>query len=500
MTASYVMAVDQGTTATKTMLIDRRDSASTLSNQILEQIYPKPGWVEMSPEAIWDSIITTASQTLEDSGAKSKDISALGLSNQGETIIAWDKNSGAPLYNAITWQCTRTDQLCETIKSRINENDVRSKTGLIVDPYLSASKIQWLLENVSEVKSAFNNGSLMIGNLDSWMMWKLSGGKIFATDYSTASRTLLFNVHTLDWDDHLLELFDVPRWVLPEPKPCSHKYGLTDPDIFLGLEIPITASAVDQPAALFGQTCFNQGDLKVTYGTGAFMLMNMGSEFVASNHGLLSSIAATAVDEAVQYYFDGGIYSVGAAVQWMMQNLNLAGDVKEISSLAESLSDSEGVVFVPALVGLAAPHWERNVQASFMGLTRGSTKAHMVRAVLEAIAYRVCEVVRVMEEDSGSRIEEIKVDGGVSNNDFLMQFQADLLGIPLIKSKSAEITGLGVAHLAGLEAGFWKDKNEFYKTLEVDRKYEPAGNNENLQASYEHWQKAVDAAKTFSRP
>lgn len=493
----WILAVDQGTTATKSLLVDRQDCLSHISQQVLPHIYPQPGWVEMDPDVIWHSIETTVSETIRSSGTTRDQIEAVGLSNQGETIIAWERETGQALCNAITWQCTRTSEACEKLKSSIDEGKIRSKTGLILDPYFSATKIQWLLERVPKVKAALARKTLAVGTLDSWLMWRVSGGKVFATDFSTASRTMLFNVHRLDWDEDLLSLFDIPRWILPDPKPSSYSFGETDPRSFLGLRVPITGSAVDQPAALFGQACFNRGDLKITYGTGAFMLMNIGSQFSLSRHNLLTSVGANIDGEEIQYYYDGGIYSVGASVQWLMENLHLIADPEETEEMANVLPNNQGVYFVPALVGLASPHWNRRVRAVFFGLSSATTREHLVRAVLEAIAFRVFEVVRIMEEDSGVRIKEIKVDGGVTHNNFLMQFQAGLLGIPLKRAKTAEMTALGVAHLAGLETGFWRSKESFKSHPQEDTIFVPARKNAEHLASFVRWKKAVELAENF---
>ena len=489
--------MDQGTTATKSLLVDQQDRLSHISQRVLPHVHPQPGWVEMDPAAIWQSIEATVSETIQTTGIRADQVESIGLSNQGETILAWDRETGEPLYNAITWQCTRTSEQCERLKSSIDEGMIRSKTGLLLDPYFSATKIQWLLENVQDVKEALIRKTLMVGNLDSWMIWRMSGGKVFATDFSTASRTMLLNAHTLDWDEELLSLFGVPRWVLPDPKPSSYSFGETDPHAFFGLQVPITGSAVDQPAALFGQACFNRGELKITYGTGAFMLMNIGNEFSLSKHNLLTSVGATIDGEEIQYYYDGGIYSVGASVQWLQENLRLIADPKETEEMAKSLPNNQGVYFVPALVGLAAPHWNRNVKAVFLGLTSGTTQRHLVRAVLEAVAFRVFEVVRIMEEDSGVKIKEINVDGGVTQNNFLMQFQADLLGIPLKRAKTPEMTGLGVAHLAGLRTGFWKSKGSFKKESQEEEIFIPERKNAEILASFERWKEAVVLAKNF---
>ena len=494
----YVLAVDQGTTATKALLVDQRDCLSHISQEALLPLHPQPDWVEMDPALIWQSIEAAVSRTIQSSGVRPDQIEALGLSNQGETIIAWDRETAEPLYNAITWQCRRTTEKCERLNLSNHRRTIRSKTGLLIDPYFSATKIQWLLERTSAVREALTKKTLMIGNLDSWMMWKMSGGKVFATDFSTASRTMLFNVHSLDWDDELLSLFNIPKGILPNASPSSYCFGETNPESFLGLQIPITGSAVDQPAALFGQACFNRGELKITYGTGAFMLMNIGNEFSLSKHDLLTSVGANLEGEKVQYYYDGAIYSAGASVQWLQENLGLIADPKETEDASESLPDSQGVYFVPALVGLAAPHWNRKVKASFIGLTSGSTRKHLIRAVLEAIAFRVLEVVRTMEKDCGVEIREIKVDGGVTRNDFLMQFQADLLGIPVKRAKTAEMTGLGVAHLAGLKTGFWNSKETFNKQPHIERVFVPKKENTELLASFNRWKKAVEVAKNLA--
>ena len=494
MKSTYVLAVDQGTTTTKSILVDKQGRLCHVAQRVLSHIFPKPGWVEMDPSLLWRSIESTVHETIHESRGRSDMIEAVGLSNQGETIIAWDRETGDPLYNAITWQCHRTSETCKNLSAIVDPDMIRSKTGLILDPYFSATKIQWLLENVEAVQDALNRKTLMVGTLDSWMIWRMSGGKVFVTDFSTASRTLLFNIRSLAWDEELLSLFHIPRWILPDPKPSSCYLGETDPEAFLGLRVPITGSAVDQPSALFGETCFDRGDLKITYGTGAFMLMNLGGSFVLSEHNLLTSIGANIEGENIQYYLDGGIYSVGASVQWLQESLKLIADPSETATMADSLRNNEGVYFVPALVGLAAPHWNRTVRAGFLGLTAGTTRKHLVRAVLEAVAYRVFEVVKTMEKDAGVTIEEIRVDGGVTKNDFLMQFQADLLGVPLRRATTGEMTAMGAAHLAGLATGFWRDKNTFRERLGAGRVFTPQTDNRELLASFDRWKRVVEAA------
>ena len=487
---AYILSVDQGTTATKSLLVDRQGRPSAISQRVLAQIYPRPGWVEMDPALIWESIIETGAQVL-DSG----EIEAIGLANQGETVIAWDRETGDPLYNAITWQCTRTEERCQALAGEIGQDMIRAKTGLVLDPYFSATKMQWLLENVPAVQAALKRGALRMGTLDSWMIWRMTGGKRFVTDYSTASRTMLFNVHELDWDQELLSLFNVPRWALADPVPSATVFGETDPAHYLGLRAPITGSAVDQPAALFGHNCIQRGDAKITYGTGAFLLTNIGKRFSLSQHGLLTSVAATVEGEEVQYYLDGGVYCVGAAIQWLQESLGLIASPQETGEMAASLPDNGDVYFVPALVGLAAPHWDRAVRGAFFGLTPAATRAHLVRAVLEAIAFRVLQVVRAMEEDMNRRIERLRVDGGVARNDFLMRYQADLLGIPLERRVVGEMTALGAARLAGQSTGFWCHDDPL-PAAQCDV-FSPSEDNAEALASFERWREAVKLTRAF---
>ncbi len=492
-----ILAIDQGTTATKALLVDLDGRVTASAGVTLEQIYPQPGWVETDPDLLWNSIRSTCGQVL--AGVSPREVVAIGLSNQGESVIAWDRESGRPLYNVISWQDTRTEADCRALARQGDMEKLREKTGLILDSYLSASKFSWLLTHVPAVQEAYKAGRLLLGNLDAWMLWKISNGRIFATDYSTASRTLLFNVHTLAWDEDLLTLFDIPGDVLPRPIPCSGPMTQADPEVFLGLEAPLTASAVDQPAALFGHGCEQAGSLKITYGTGAFLLMNTGGRFHLSEHGLLTSIAATPPDRPVQYYLDGGIYSAGGAIQWLRNQAGVADCVEELAALADGLPDNGGVYFVPALVGLAAPHWQREVAAAFFGLTRATGRPHMVRAVLEAIAYRVCEIVRSMEQDTGQRITAIRADGGVSANTFLMQFQADLLGVPVTVPDNHELTGLGIARLAGLGADILRPDASFAAQANAVR-YSPAGSYNRLQSAFARWRQAVKLARAFSSP
>lgn len=495
--AGYILAIDQGTTATKALLVNRAEEIIQVASITHEQIYPQTGWVEMDPDLLLHNIRETCRRIMQ--GRAPQTIQAVGLSNQGETVIAWDRQSGKPLYNAISWQDTRTKEQCGKLSRNIDPAKLHAKTGLILDPYLSASKFSWLLENVKAVQQALADGRLLLGNLDAWMLWRLTKDNFFTTDYTTACRTLLFNIHTLDWDDELLALFHVPREVLPKPCPSANLFGRVNPKILSGVTAPITASAVDQPAALFGHGCTTTGSLKITYGTGAFLLMNIGNSFTCSQHGLLTSIAAVHPDRPVQYYLDGGMYSAGASIQWL-QRQGIVDNVSTTSELACSITDNEGVYFVPALVGLAAPHWQRDICGAFFGLTGASTKAHLIRAVLESIAFRVVEIIQAMQQDSNCIIREIMVDGGVSSNAFLMQFQANLLGIPISVARTPDITALGIARLAGLTTGFpAPPSTDANRTTGQHTTYQPAKNSKKYQAFFKRWQKAVQCALSFQQ-
>ncbi len=495
----YILAIDQGTTATKALLIDCVPRIVAVRSMTLPQIYPRPGWVEMDPDLLWNSIVSTVSALLQETGTAGDQIRAVGLSNQGETVIAWDRETGRHLYNAISWQCSRTGERCMELKNHVDENLIREKTGLIIDSYLSASKFAWLLDQVPAVRRALDRGTLMMGNLDAWILWKLSNGTCFCTDHTTASRTLLFNVHALSWDRELLDLFQVPEHVLPAPQPPIHGFCRTHPDTLAGVSAPVTASAVDQPAALFGHGCLEKGCLKITYGTGAFLLMHLGSTFVVSDHGLLTSIAISPDRREVCYYLDGGIYSAGALIEWLIHGLGLIGHPAEAAELAGSVGNSGSVFFVPSLVGLAAPHWQRDVQAAFFGMNRATTKAHLVRSVLEAIAFRVREVVTAMEQDAGCDIKAIRVDGGLSRNDLLLQMQADLLDIPLQRQAGSDITGLGIGLAAGLGIGLLDMAHLQPKPGVSFTPSEPSASGAtSLDQRFRQWQKAVSLARQFT--
>ncbi len=501
MAEEYILAIDQGTTATKALLVNRVEEIIAVASLDNEQIYPQPGWVEMDPELLLHNILETSRLVMEKRPPDS--IRAVGLSNQGETVIAWDRQNGKPLYNAISWQDTRTKNRCRELsrqfdQTKFDQTKIQEITGLVPDSYFSASKFAWLLENVEAVQQALVNNRLLIGNLDSWMLWQLSGGTIFCTDYTTACRTLLFNIHTLDWDKNLLALFHIPREILPTPCPSAHLFGKVDPSILSGVTAPVTASSVDQPAALFGHGCTTKGSLKITYGTGAFLLMNIGDSFTCSKHGLLTSIAATTPKMKTQYYLDGGMYSAGASIQWLRNQIEIIDDASTTGELADSIPDNGGVYFVPALVGLAAPHWQRDICGAFFGLTRASQKAHMIRAVLESIAYRVYEIVQAMQQDSNLVIERIMADGGVSNNSFLMQFQANLLGIPISTTHTPDITGIGIARLAGVTLGFFQiSTTDPTQETTSHITYLPQKDQKKILPLFSRWQNAVQCARSF---
>jgi len=490
---AYILAIDQGTTATKAALVDGQGQLRAAAQRELAQHYPQPGWVEMDACAIWRSVLDATQEALTRAGADAQ-VAAVGVSNQGESVLAWDAATGEPLYPVITWQCTRTAARCRELSTLLTQELIRQRTGLVPDPYFSASKLQWLLEHVPAVQAARVRGTLRMGTLDTWLLWRLSGGRIYATDWSTASRTMLFDVRSLAWDDDLLALFGVPRELLAAPRPSGVLFGTTDPSAFLGISAPLAASAVDQPAALWGHGCFRAGELKITYGTGAFLLMHLGATFRLSARGLLTSLAASCEGEPPAYYLDGGIYSVGAAIQWLRHNLGMLRDAAESGALAASLPDNGGVYFVPALVGLAAPHWDRQVQGAFLGLTSAATRAHLARAVLEAIAFRVYEVIQAMEDDAGVSIPEVRADGGVTQNDWLMQFQADLLRRPVRRARLGEMTALGIAQLAGAAVGFGAAGMPPQIAWDV---FAPGKGVAQAAVAFARWQDAMRAARAF---
>ncbi len=456
----YILSIDQGTTGTRAMLFNENLDTVCMSYMEHEQIYPRSGWVEHDPEEIFSNCLKVSGSVLQEAvkyNISPKDICGIGLSNQGETVVAWNKTTGLPVYNAIVWQCRRTTHEIEKLKAvpHLSES-IHAKTGLTLDAYFSASKIKWIIDNVEEAHQAEKNGDLLVGTLDSWIIWKLTCGKSFCTDPSTASRTMLFNIHSLDWDDELLSAFGIKRSILPSVLPTSGNFGTTDPSVFLNLSIPITGSVVDQQGALFGQGCISKGMMKCTYGTGCFLLMNIGEKPLVNEHGILTSVGWQIKDK-VCYVLEGGIYAAGTVLQWLRDNLGLISDYSEADYLAEKISDTEDIFFVPAFSGLAAPIWDPRARGTIVGITAKTSKEHIIRAALESIAYQVKMVLDVMADCSKYKPDILKVDGGISRSSFLMQFQADVLGITVEKPPNIEATALGAAMFAGLSAGVWDD-------------------------------------------
>ncbi|MGB9679265.1 MAG: glycerol kinase GlpK [Thermoanaerobacteraceae bacterium] len=488
----YIMAFDQGTTSSRSIIFDHSGKIIASLNQEFKQIYPKPGWVEHDPMEIWGSQIGVAKGVLEKAGIKAEDIAAIGITNQRETTVVWDKNTGEPIYNAIVWQCRRTAPICDELKNKGFDKKIREKTGLVVDAYFSGTKVKWILDNVEGAREKAEKGDLLFGNIDTWLIWNLTRGKVHVTDYSNASRTMLFNIHELKWDKEILEELNIPEQMLPEVKPSSYVYGYTDKNIF-GVELPIAGDAGDQQAALFGQACFEPGMAKNTYGTGCFMLMNTGEKAVPSNNGLLTTIA-WGIDEKVEYALEGSIFIAGAAIQWLRDELRIINNSAESEEYAIKVEDTNGVYLVPAFVGLGAPYWDMYARGAIVGLTRGAKKEHLIRAALESLAYQTKDVLEAMQEDSGIKLQALKVDGGASANNFLMQFQSDILGVPVDRPKVIETTALGASYLAGLAVGFWKNKNEIIENWNSDKHFEPSMDDNKRTKLYNGWKKAVKRA------
>ncbi len=490
----YIMALDQGTTSSRAILFDREGKNVGTSQTEFRQIYPKSGWVEHDPMEIWGTQSGVARQVLEIAGIRPEEVAAIGITNQRETTVIWDRNTGRPIYNAIVWQCRRTAEICEDLKRQGYESLIREKTGLVVDAYFSGTKIQWILDHVEGARKRAENGELLFGTIDSWLIWNLTRGKVHVTDYSNASRTMLFNIHTLQWDDELLELLNIPKSLLPDVKPSSEIYGVTDERTFGGAKIPIAGDAGDQQAALFGQVCFEEGMAKNTYGTGCFMLMNTGEAPVSSDNGLLTTIA-WGIRGTVNYALEGSIFNAGSAIQWLRDELRLIYDAAQSEYYANLVEDTNGVYVVPAFTGLGAPYWDMYARGAIVGLTRGVRREHIVRATLESIAYQTKDVLSAMEEDSGIKLQTLKVDGGAAANDFLMGFQADLLGVPVQRTKISETTALGAAYLAGLAVDFWKDQQEIQKKWEMDRQFQGTMEEGQQKKLYRRWKKAVERSK-----
>ncbi|GLI18668.1 glycerol kinase 2 [Tepidanaerobacter syntrophicus] len=487
--SKYIMALDQGTTSSRAIIFDENGLIKGVTNREFTQIYPKPGWVEHDAMEIWGSQIGVAKEVLLKCGLAVHDIAAIGITNQRETTVVWDKNTGKPVYNAIVWQCRRTASICDELKERGLTEKIREKTGLVVDAYFSGTKIKWILDNVEGAREKAEKGDLLFGNIDTWLIWNLTGGKVHVTDYSNASRTMLFNIHTLDWDEDILKELNIPKNMLPKVMPSSCVYGYTTTEIFGG-EVPIAGVAGDQQAALFGQACYSAGMAKNTYGTGCFMLMNTGEKAVESKHGLLTTIA-WGVDGKVEYALEGSIFIAGAVIQWLRDELRVLDNAAQSEELAMKVEDNNGVYLVPAFVGLGAPYWDMYARGAILGLTRGAKREHIVRAALESICYQTRDVLEAMQQDSGITLKNLKVDGGAVANNFLMQFQADILGVPVDRPKVIETTALGAAYLAGLAVGYWKDKNDISSKWQIDKTFRPQMETETKERLYAGWKKAV---------
>ena len=497
MDKKYIMALDQGTTSSRVILFDKEDAIQGMAQKEVAQIFPQPGWVEQDAMEIWATQMGVAREVLELTGTSPHEIAAMGITNQRETTIVWEKSSGKPIYNAIVWQCRRTAALCEELKEQGLEDLFRNKTGLVLDAYFSGTKLKWILDQIPGARERAYQGELLFGTVDSWLIYNLTRGKVHATDYSNASRTLLYNIHELKWDEEILKLLDIPACMLPTVMDSSGVFGVTDSGTFAGAEIPIAGVAGDQQAALFGQACYEKGLAKNTYGTGCFLLMNTGSEPVQSNHGLLTTIA-WGLDGKLTYALEGSVFMGGASIQWLRDELRIIENAPETEAIAESVPDTNGVVVVPAFTGLGAPYWDMYARGLIIGLTRGVGKEHLVRATLESIAYQSKDVLIAMAKDSGTKISQLKVDGGASANNFLMQFQSDILNVEVVRPKITESTALGAAYLAGRAVGFYGQAGSD-KMQKVDRVFKPTWSENEIDGKYRRWKRAVERSMAWAK-
>ena len=488
----YIMALDLGTTSCRCIIFDKNGRICSAAQKEFTQYFPQPGWVEHDAEEIWATQTGLMYEAMSKIDITINEIAGIGITNQRETTVLWDKETGRPVHKAIVWQCRRTAGYCDELKKLGMAEFFRSKTGLVLDAYFSATKLRWLLDNAAGARERAEKGELLFGTVDSWIIWKLTGGKVHVTDYSNASRTMLFNIHTLKWDEKILRVLKIPQQILPEVKPSSHVYGYTDSKLF-GREVPIAGAGGDQQCALFGQTCFERGEVKNTYGTGGFMLMNTGTAPVNSHNGLVTTIA-WGVDDKVEYALEGSIFVAGAAVQWLRDELGLIRDAAESEVLAKSVPDANGCYVVPAFVGLGAPYWDQYARGAIVGLTRGVNRNHIVRATLESIAYQVNDVLTAMQEDSGMPITSLRVDGGACDNDFLMQFQADILNTSVVRPYCIETTAMGAAYLAGLAVGYWRSKEEILANHVIAAEFKPQMGQAKRESLLQGWHNAVKAA------
>lgn len=495
--AKYVMALDSGTTSNRCILFNEKGEMCSVAQKEFTQHFPKPGWVEHDPGEIWSTQLAVAREAMTKIGANAEDVAAIGITNQRETTIVWDKNTGQPVYPAIVWQCRRTSQYCDSLKEKGLTEKYREKTGLVIDAYFSGTKVKWILDHVEGARERAEKGTLLFGTVETWLIWKLTRGAVHVTDYTNASRTMLFNIHTLEWDEEILEELGIPKSMLPQAKPSSEIYGETDPGFFGG-RIPIAGAAGDQQAALFGQTCFQQGEAKNTYGTGCFLLMNTGDKPVLSRNGLVTTIA-WGIGREVTYALEGSIFVAGAAIQWLRDELRLIDSAADSEYFAQRVKDTNGCYVVPAFTGLGAPYWDQYARGTIVGLTRGVNKYHIVRATLESLVYQVNDVLEAMKADSGMDLAALKVDGGASANNFLMQVQADISNAPVNRPRCVETTAMGAAYLAGLAVGYWKDKEEVKKNWAIDRVFTPAIEQEKRQEMLLGWSRAVRCSHGWAK-
>lgn len=496
--ASYVLALDQGTTSSRAILFDRAGSIRAVAQKEFEQIFPKPGWVEHDPEEIWSSQVGVATEALTRAGLRPRDVAAIGITNQRETAVVWDRRTGDPVFNAIVWQDRRTAPFCTQLKEQGHEETFRAKTGLVVDSYFSGTKVRWILDNVEGAREKAEAGHLAFGTVDSWLIWNLTDGKLHMTDVTNASRTLMYNIHTGDWDDELLDILGVPRSMLPEVRSSSEVYANTSGEIFSS-QTPIAGIAGDQQAATFGQRCIEPGMAKNTYGTGSFMLLNTGTEAVESRNQLLTTVAWRLGDRPTEYALEGSVFVTGSAVQWLRDGLKIIRSAPEVEELAGSVADTDGVYLVPAYTGLGAPHWDPYARGTIVGITRGTTAAHIARATLEGIAFQVADVLTAMRKDAGIELQELRVDGGAAANDLLMQIQADLLQAPIVRPAVTETTALGAATLAGLAVGYWEGQEELDAQWQLDKRFEPQISADEAQARHAQWLRALERSRGWAQ-
>jgi glycerol kinase len=496
MEKKYVLSIDQGTTSSRAILFDKKGEIVCIAQKEFQQIFPQAGWVEHDAMEIWASVQSVISEALAKASVSAKEIAAIGITNQRETAVVWDKHTGLPVYHAIVWQSRQTVDICDELKEKGYNDLFRNKTGLLIDAYFSGTKVKWILDHVQGAREKAEKGDLLFGTIDTWLVWKLSGGKRHVTDYSNASRTLMYNIYDLKWDDELLEILTIPKSMLPEVCSSSEVYTVTEKSLFFGEEVPIAGIAGDQQAALFGQACFEPGMAKNTYGTGCFMLMNTGEKAVRSDHGLLTTIA-WGLDGKVEYALEGSIFVAGSAVQWLRDGLQIIKHAKDSEELAKQVDSTDGVYVVPAFVGLGTPYWDSEARGAVFGLTRGTTRAHFVRAILESLAYQTKDVLTSMEADSGIKLKKLRVDGGATANNFLMQFQSDILDVPVERPVVLETTALGAAYLAGLAVGFWQDKQEIAENWAIDQAFQVQMDDKTREKLYNGWKKAVHATRTF---